>query len=367
MKKPIYVTKPYIPPMEEYLKYIEEIWKSEVLTNMGGLHNQLEYQLKQYLEVPYAMLFTNGHSALELVLEGLNLSGEVITTPYTFASTSHAIVRNGLTPVFCDIKDSDFTMDSSKIESLITEKTTAILAVHVYGYPCDVEGIRKIAKKHNLKVIYDAAHAFGEKVEGIGIGNFGDASMFSFHATKVFHTVEGGAVIIKNMELGYKLHQLRNFGITGEESITSIGSNAKMSELHAAMGLCNLKHIDELIAKRRVRVEHYEKRLSKIPGVRIAQRRDDVEYNYAYMPIVIEEKEYGEDRDYVCTRLNREGIFPRKYFYPLVNTCDCYLEKCDMQETPIANHISKSVLSLPLYADLPMEIVDKICDLIEER
>ncbi|CVI73542.1 dTDP-4-amino-4,6-dideoxy-D-glucose transaminase [Clostridiales bacterium CHKCI001] len=364
MSHPIYVTKPYLPPKEEYEKYLDQIWSSNILTNMGSLHNQLEQRLQEILEVPYAMLFTNGHLALETLLQALDLHGEVITTPFTFVSTCHAIVRNGLTPVFCDIRKEDYTIDPEKIEACITEKTTAIVGVHVYGNPCDIEAINRIAKKYNLKVIYDAAHAFGEKVSGIGIGNFGDGSIFSFHATKVFHSVEGGAVVIKDLDMGYKMHQLRNFGITGEEKISGIGLNAKMSEFHAAMGLCNLNHLQELIQKRKERVLYYEKLLGQIPEVILSKRREEVEYNYAYMPIVFEDSESGQIRYRVCNALNKEKIYPRKYFYPLLSQCGCYEGKFEIQETPIALQISDNVLCLPLYPDLAFEEIEKICHII---
>lgn len=366
MDDKIYVTKPFLPELEEYMGYLGQIWENGRITNMGAMHQQLESALTKYLGVPHTMLFSNGHNALELLIEAMELKGEVITTPYTFVSTSHAIVRNDLTPVFCDIRESDYTIDPNKIEELITDKTSAIIAVHVYGYPCDVEAIQRIARKYNLKVIYDAAHAFGEKIDGLGIGLFGDASMFSLHATKAFHTIEGGAVVLRDFELGYKLFQLRNFGITGEESLTSIGTNAKMSELHAAMGLCNMNHIEEIVSKRRALTERYEERLMKVPGIRFVEKKENVEYGYAYMPIVINEKEYGRNRDELCFFLNKKNIFPRKYFFPLVTECSAYKEKFVIQETPVAKYISENVLTLPLYPDLSLQMVDEICNLIVE-
>lgn len=251
MKEKILVTRSSMPSLEEYVEMIKPIWDTHWLTNMGENHNKLQEQLQEYLQVDGVSLFTNGHLALELLIQAMELTGEVITTPFTFASTTHAIVRNGLTPVFCDIDPETYTMDAEKIESLITEKTSAILPVHVYGNVCNVQEIEKIAKRHNLKVIYDAAHAFGVKVGEKGIGAFGDASMFSFHATKVFNTIEGGAIAYSEAALEDKLYNLKNFGIADEETIESIGSNAKMNEFQAAMGLCNLLHITEEIQKRK--------------------------------------------------------------------------------------------------------------------
>lgn len=366
MNHPIYVTKPYLPPKEEYCSYLDQIWSGNILTNMGPLHNQLEKKLRSFLEVPYVMLFTNGHTSLELLIEAMHLTGEVITTPFTFASTTHAIVRNGLTPVFCDIRRDDFTIDPEKIEECITEKTSAIVGVHVYGNPCDVQAINRIAERHHLKVIYDAAHAFGECIDGIGIGNFGDETIFSFHATKVFHSVEGGAVVLKDMDMGFRLHQLRNFGITGEEKISSIGANAKMSEFHAAMGLCVLDHFAELIAARKERVLYYEKLLEGIPGIVFNKRHENVTYNYGYMPVLFSDGASGEMRNYVCSALNKEKIYPRKYFFPLTSSCEAYKLHFPIQETPIATSIASNILCLPLYPDLSFEDIERICGIIRK-
>ena len=251
MEKSIFVTRSSMPTMEEYISEISDIWESHWLTNMGVKHQKLQDELKSYLGVENIELLTNGHMALELTLQAMNLQGEVITTPFTFASTTHAIVRNGLKPVFCDINSENFTIDVSKIERLITDRTCAIMPVHVYGNICDVETIEKIAHKYELKVIYDAAHSFGETYKEIGVGNFGDASCFSFHATKVFNSIEGGAVAFKDKTLGNYIYELKNFGIHGPEEVSAVGANAKMNEFCAAMGLCNLKHIEEEIAKRK--------------------------------------------------------------------------------------------------------------------
>ncbi len=284
MKKPILVTRSSLPPMEEYIDEIRDIWDSHWLTNMGEKHQALQEELKKYLGVERIDLFTNGHMALELSLQALNLQGEVITTPFTFASTTHAIVRNGLTPVFCDIRPDDFTMDADKIESLITDRTCAIMPVHVYGNVYDVEKIQKIADKYGLKVIYDAAHTFGVKYKGQGTGTFGDVSCFSFHATKVFHTIEGGAACFKDEELGRTLYRLKNFGIKNEEVVDGVGANAKMNEFQAAMGLCNLRHIDAEIQKRKAVVERYRERLNGVEGIQLNPVQEHVMSNYAYFP-----------------------------------------------------------------------------------
>lgn len=362
----ILVTQSSMPELDEYVEEIKDIWETHWLTNMGSKHKKLESQLKDYLAVDNISLMTNGHLALELCLQAMNLTGEVITTPFTFASTTHAIVRNGLTPVFCDIDPIDFTIDVNKIESLITDKTSAIVPVHVYGNVCNVEEIERIAKKYDLKVIYDAAHTFGVEYKGKGIGSFGDASMFSFHATKVFNTIEGGAVCFKDEAVGKQLYKLKNFGIKNQTEVDGVGSNAKMNEFQAAMGLCNLRHVDEEIDKRKQVVERYRKHLEGVPGIQINPIQENVKSNYAYFPIIVDEKIFGVTRNEISDKLAENGIFSRKYFYPLTNTFDCFHGKYDVNETPIALHISKRVLTLPLYADLELEIVDKICNIILE-
>lgn len=364
MKK-ILVTQTSMPPYEEYIEEIKDIWESHWLTNMGPKHNLLEAKLKDYLSVDNISLFTNGHNALELCLQAMNLSGEVITTPFTFASTTHAIVRNGLIPVFCDINPIDYTMDVTKIESLITDKTTAIVPVHVYGHVCNVDEIERIAKKYGLKVIYDAAHVFGVRYKGKGIGSFGDASMFSFHATKVYHTIEGGALCYHNEELGRELYKLRDFGIKDAETIDGIGSNAKMNEFAAAMGLCTLRHVDEEIQKRKKVVECYRENLTGVEGVQLPPVQDYVLPNYAYFPIVIDEKLFGATRNEVFDELAKNNIFARKYFYPLTNAFDAYHGRFNPNETPVAVHISKRVLTIPLYAELSIENVITICKIIK--
>lgn len=360
--KKILVTRSSMPTFNEYCEEIKELWNTHFLTNMGVKHQELERELKDYLKTSNLTLFTNGHLALECVLQAFDLKGEVITTPFTFASTTHAIVRCGLEPVFCDINPVDYTIDTNKIEALITDKTCAIVPVHVYGNLCDVNEIDRIAKKYNLKVIYDAAHTFGVEKNGISVANFGDASMFSFHATKVFNTIEGGAVTFKDASLYKKLNDLKNFGITGPETVDYIGGNAKMNEFQAAMGICNLRHVDKEIEKRSKLVEKYRKNLSGVKGIKLVPEQIGIKSNYAYFPVVFDEYKYT--RDEIFEKLKEDNIFARKYFYPLINDFQCFEGKYDSNNTPVAKHISDRVLTLPLYADLEIEIIDKICKII---
>ena len=361
-EKPVLVTRSSLPPLDEYVEMLKPIWESAWLTNMGSYHEEFKVQLADYLKADNLELFVNGHMALELGIQALKLEGEVITTPFTFASTTHAIVRNGLTPVFCDINEQDYTIDADKIESLITEKTCAIAPVHVYGNICDVEKIQEIADRHGLKVIYDAAHTFGETFDGVGVANFGDISMFSLHATKVFHSIEGGIISFRDPELKDLLYQLKNFGITGYESVEYVGSNGKMNEFQAAMGLCNLRHLDGEIAKRKILVERYRERLSGVPGIKLCEENPRVRSNYAYMPVVFDG--YAADRDTIFAELAKYNIHARKYFYPCVNSYECYSGQFSEEDTPVAAKISRQVLTLPLFADLPVETVDEICDII---
>lgn len=363
----ILVTRSSMPSMEEYIEEIRSIWDSHWLTNMGEKHKALQAELQKYMGVPAVELLTNGHMALELSLQAMNLQGEVITTPFTFASTTHAIVRNGLEPVFCDIDPETYTMDVTQIERLITDRTCAILPVHVYGNVCNIEEIERIAHKYELKVLYDAAHTFGETYKGQGIGNFGDASCFSFHATKVFNTIEGGAVCYRDPDMGRRLYELKNFGIHGPEEVDAVGANAKMNEFCAAMGLCNLRHVDEEIAKRRAVVERYREHLEGVDGLRLNVQQPEVRSNYAYFPVVFDENLFGASRNEVMDALAQNGIGARKYFYPLTNTFECFHGKYDVDATPVALHVAKRVLTLPLYADLSMEDVDRICKIVLEQ
>jgi dTDP-4-amino-4,6-dideoxygalactose transaminase len=361
----IFVTRPSMPEFEEYVDEIRDIWDSRWLTNMGAKHKLLQKELAEYLKVENVELLTNGHMALELGLQALGLNmGEVITTPFTFASTTHAIVRNGLTPVFCDVDPVTFTMDATKLESLITDKTVAIVPVHVYGSVCNVEEIDRIAKKYGLKVIYDAAHTFGETYKGVGIGSFGDISCFSFHATKVFNTIEGGAVCYRDENFGKAIYRLKNFGIKSEETVDGVGANAKMNEFCAAMGLCNLRHVDGELAKRRKVDERYRSNLEGVDGLQLKAVQAEVESNYAYFPVVFDEKIFGVSRNEVQAALAENGIGARKYFYPLTSMFDCFHGRFDGSLTPVAMHISERVLTLPMYADLSLDDVDRICEIV---
>ena len=364
MNNPIQVNRSSLPDFNAYIEEIRDLWESHWLTNMGVKHLQLELELKQYLNTPNITLFTNGHLALENIIAAFNLTGEVITTPFTFASTTHAIVRNGLTPVFCDINLNDYTIQTDNLERLITEKTSAIIPVHVYGNICDVYSIERIAKKYNLKVIYDAAHAFGITVSGRGVANFGDASVFSFHATQVFNTIEGGAITYSNSNLVKILNGLKNFGINGAETVEYVGGNAKMNEFQAAMGLCNLRNVDQEISKRKQLFERYIENLGDIIGIKLPDIQKDIKSNYAYFPVLFDD--FYLTRDEVCEKLQNNNIYARKYFYPLTNNFGCYQGKFNSDETPVAKYIADRILTLPLYADLEIEEVDKICSIIKQ-
>lgn len=351
----INVTRSSMPSYEEYCEEIKGLWESRWLTNMGEKHNELKDSLREYMGVKNIELFVNGHLALYVGLKALGLSGEIITTPFTFASTTNAIVQAGCTPVYCDIKD-DYTIDEDKIEALITEKTVAILGVHVYGNICNVDAIDRIARKYGLKVIYDAAHAFGVTYNGKGIGAYGDMSMFSFHATKVYHTIEGGCLTFNDSELTDLIAKERNFGVFGEE-LVCFGTNAKMNEFQAAMGICNLRHIEDEIASRKIAFERYVERLSSNDKIKLIEFPDGLVQNYAYFPILV------SDRDGIAKALMDEGIIARKYFYPLVSENLGFGEDLALL-TPKALDASRRVLCLPLYAHLDVSDVDRICDII---
>ena len=361
----INVTRSSMPDFKEYCDEIRELFESHWLTNMGVKHIRLQAALENYLDVKHLTLYTNGHLALEHILSAYNFpkGSEVITTPFTFASTTHAIVRSGLVPVFCDINDEDYTIDTLKIEKLITDKTCAIMPVHVYGNVCDVDKIQAIADRYDLKVIYDAAHAFGVIYNGKGIAAYGDASMFSFHATKVFNTVEGGALCYSDNALISKLDALKNFGLTESGDCEYVGANAKMSEFHAAMGVCNLRHVSAEIAKRALVVERYRQHLSNVDGIKLCKPKKNVVENHAYFPVIFDGK---YSRDDIYQKLAEHNIIARKYFYPLTNSFECYKNypTAGAEKTPIADYIAQRVLCLPLYSDLSIDVVDKICGII---
>lgn len=362
----ITVTRPFLPDIREYEEVISKIWERDWLTNNGPLLREFQKKLEDYIGTKNIVMTTNGHLALEIAIRSLGYpSGEVITTPFTFASTTHAITANNLTPVFCDINPKNLTMDAEKIEALITENTRAIVPVHVYGHPCEIEKIEAIAAKHGLEVIYDAAHTFAERYDGRSLASYGYASIYSFHATKLFHSVEGGAIVYRDSEKGAELKALKNFGILDETTIEYIGGNAKMNEFQAAMGLVNLRHIDSIVEERRLITMHYRRQLSEIRGIRYFEPDLDgrTEYNYAYLPVLVQREEYGASRDELYEALKKEGIFARKYFYPLLCDAGCYqyLPPCDV---PAARKAASSVLCLPIYNGLAPEDIDRICSVI---
>ena len=365
----INVTAPLMPSFDSYVEKLKKIWDSRWLTNNGQMYAQLKEELEARLGCEVE-LFVNGHMALDIAVKALDLHGEIITTPFTFASTTHALTMNGCTPVFCDIEPDTYTMDPDKIESLITDKTCAIVPVHVYGRVCDLERIESIAAKHGLKVIYDAAHAFGVTVNGKSIANFGDISMFSFHATKVFNTIEGGALAYRDKSLAQKFRNLRNFGIEGEERVTAIGLNAKMNEFCAAMGICNLELVDDAIARRAEIVAQYLKILNQMPGIRTlnydAMRAKNINYNYAYMPIEVDPEAAGYTRNELHDFLLKKEIGTRKYFYPLIPDCECYHEKYKTIQLPVAKRVAEQILTLPLASSMTDEDVQLVCSALQE-
>lgn len=356
----IQVARSSMPPFAEYCEEIRPLWDSHWLTNNGEKALALEAALMAYWGVPNVVLFSNGHLALEAAIRAMGLSGEVITTPFTFISTTHALVRCGVVPVFADVRADDLTLDPAQVEALITERTTAILPVHVYGNFCDTVALEHIAQKHGLKVLYDAAHAFGALRDGRSAAVMGDAAMFSFHATKVFHTIEGGAVACRDAALADALRLERNYGITGPETTVSVGGNAKMNEFQAAMGLCNLRHVQDDIAERRRVCAVYRERLADTPGLRLPpERRED---NCAYFPVLFED--FRLTRDEAFALLARHDVHARKYFYPLTTAFECYAGRFDPARTPVALQASKSVLTLPLYTGLSNADVHRICDIL---
>lgn len=359
-KNPILVTRPGLPDITAYTSRIQVVWEDHWLTNGGPLVQELETRLRAQLGVENVVVYSNGHLALDCALRSLGICGEVITSPFTFLSTVNAIAMNGLTPVFCDIKEQDCTLDENKLERLITKRTCAILPIHVYGFPCNHETIQTIASRYGLKVIYDAAHAFGVSVNGRGIGTFGDLSMFSFHATKVFHTVEGGAITFNDGSLRGELMSRKNFGLKIQEQCEAPGLNAKMTEFHAAMGLCNLELFPQQVEKRKAVVERYLAKLEGVPDIHLfSWSGKDVTYNYAYFPVL------SQKRDLLLQRLAEDyNIFGRKYFYPAVNELACY--RGAEGETPIARRVAQQAFCLPLYADLSFEDIDYICDATRE-
>jgi len=367
--KPIYVTRPLLPPLEEISKSLQEVWDAQWLTNNGAKHKELENKLRDYLKVPQLSLFNNGTIALLVAIKALELTGEVITTPFTFAATAHSISWMGLEPVFVDIDPVTMCIDPKRIEEAITPRTSAIMPVHVFGTPCDVKAIQEIADRHNLKIIYDAAHAFATEIDGTGIGNFGDITMYSFHATKLFNSAEGGALACKSEELKKKIDLLKNFGIKNEEEVIEVGINGKMNELQAAMGLAVLEHIEEERQKRAIIKQTYIENLKDIPGIKLMPDLPGVRSSYQYFAIRIDEEEFGRSRDYVYEELKKYNIFTRKYFHPLCSNFECYrhLPSADPKNLPIANKIGNGVLSMPFYGGLTQEDIETICQIISKQ
>lgn len=366
INKKIYVTKPALPPLEEFEVYLKQMWESGWLTNNGPFHIEFENSLRDFLDVDYISLFSNGTIALITALQALDLKGEIITTPYSFVATSHAIKWNGLNPVFADIDSHTCNIDPESVERLITENTSAILPVHVYGIPCDTESLQKIADKHKLKVIYDAAHAFRVKQNGFSILNCGDLTVLSFHATKAFHTFEGGAIVSHSAEQKTKIDFLKNFGFADELTIVGVGINGKMNEIQACMGLLQLKYFEKYVEERKQITHRYIQRLQHISGLRHIQFNKHTEYNYSYFPIFINRDEFGCSRDDVYNALKNHEIYARRYFYPLISNLPSYehIESAARKNLKNANKITEEVLCLPIYPGLLPESVDRICEII---
>ncbi len=367
-QKPIYVTQPSMPPLEEFTKYLEKIWDNKILTNNGPFHQQFEKALADYLGVKHISLFTNGTLALMVGLQALRITGEVITTPFSFVATTHSLYWNGIKPVFCDIEEKTCNLDPHKIEALITPKTTAILPVHVYGNPCDNKKIQDIADTYGLKVIYDAAHAFGVKENNETILNWGDLSILSFHATKSFNTIEGGAIVTNDEKIKKRIDYAKNFGYANETTVVSPGINAKMNEIQAAFGILQLDSFDKEVKKRKEITKFYLKKLDGVKGITFLNDFENVTHNYSYFPIQVNHKEYGCSRDEIYETLKKHNIYGRRYFYPLISQFPTYscLPSAASDNLPVAEKISKEILCLPIYGKLAPEIVETISDILKQ-
>ncbi len=365
--KPFYITQPLLPDIDEFNEMLKVIWASKQLSNNGNMVKQLERNLSDFLNADYLSVFSNGTVALQLACKVLRLSGEVITTPFTFAATAHSLVWNNIKPVFCDIEEDSYNINPDLIEPLITENTTAIMPVHVFGNPCKVEIIQQIADKYGLKVLYDAAHAFGVKVDGKPISDFGDISMFSFHATKIYHTIEGGALTFKDPHFKERADSLRNFGIRSLENVMEPGTNGKLNEIQAAVGILLLKQVEEEIKARQEITNLYRQILNDIPGITTSKDMDAISHNYSYFVIKVNKDEYGHSRDELFDKLMEYNIIARKYFYPLCSNFPCYmnLPSSSKLTLPIANKVADMVLSLPLHGRMQKNDVEKICAIIK--
>jgi len=366
-ENPIYVTRPFLPPLGDFTKGLQEIWDNAWLTNNGPVVQRFQRQLCQYFETENLCLFNNGMLALQIALQGLRLSGEVITTPFTFVATTHALYWNKIRPVFVDIEPDYYTLDPKKVEAAITPWTTAILAVHVYGFPCQLEALADIAKRHNLMLLYDAAHAFGVTVNGRQIGHYGDLNMFSFHATKLYHSIEGGMLMFADPGDKKVFNYLKNFGFENELEVVMPGTNAKMNEFQALMGLQVLSHLERIIERRRRIDACYRERLQTIPGIRIPPHpAANVKFNYAYFPVEILPEQFGMDRDQLYGALQRYNIFARRYFYPLITDFACYRGLSVKDPLTNARAAASRILTLPIYESLALDDVDRICDIISD-
>ena len=366
LDKPIYVTQPALPPFDEFVEYLRQIWGNKILTNNGPFHKQLEQELAEYLGVKYISLFSNGTLALMTALQTLRITGEVITTPFSFVATTHSLWWNNIKPVFADIEPEYFNLDPEKVEAAITPQTTAIMPVHVYGNPCRLDRFQQIADTYGLKLIYDAAHSFSVKVKGESILNFGDLSVLSFHATKVFNTIEGGAIICHDEKTKHRIDFLKNFGFADETTVIAPGINAKMNEVQAAYGILQLKYIDENITKRKIIADLYRKNLSNILGLNFLKDIDGINHSYSYFPILVDASMYGKTRDELYEELKRNNIFGRRYFYPLISQFPTYrgLQSAKPENVPIAEKIAQQVICLPIYPELAEDMVQSICRII---
>jgi dTDP-4-amino-4,6-dideoxygalactose transaminase len=364
-EKPIYVTRPFLPPLGEFSKGLEEIWENRWLTNNGPILQRFAQELCNYFETDNICLFNNGTLALQIALQGMGISGEVITTPFTFVATTHVLFWNKIRPVFVDIEPDYYTLDPEKVEAAITPWTTAILAVHVYGYPCKLNALADIARRHNLKLIYDAAHAFGMKVGSKSIGHFGDLSMFSFHATKSYHSIEGGLLMFKDSGLKSTFDYLKNFGFKNDMEVVTPGTNAKMNEMQALMGIQVLKYLDEIMERRALITDLYRVKLKEIHGIHLPPLLSpDVRYNHAYFPVEIDEQEFGMSRDQLYEKLRQYNVFSRRYFYPLLCDYACYRNVSVKDSLTVARRVSERILTLPIYDGLDLSDVETICDII---
>lgn len=366
--EPVYVTRPDLPPLDEFHAYLQQIWDNKILTNNGPFHKQFEKALADYLGVKYLSVFANGTLALMLALQALKITGEVITTPFSFVATTHSLWWNNIKPVFADIEPDYFNLDPEKVESAITPQTTAIMPVHVYGNPCNVKRFQEIADTYGLRLIYDAAHAFAVKLNGESIWNYGDLSILSFHATKVFNTIEGGAIICHDEKTKKRIDYLKNFGFAGEITVIAPGINAKLNELQAAYGLLQLKQVDGYIVRRKAIVEAYRNALHDVPGIRFLNDMQDVAHNYGYFPILVDTKEYGRTRDELYAELKQNNILGRRYFYPLISQFPSYrgLLSAKAENLPIAEQVANRVICLPVYTDLDIKAQRMICAIIKD-